>query len=361
MAFPPRIAAVAARAGIERGDEHEVGGEGGRGLRPADGHAAVLEGLPQHLERAAVEFGKFIEKEHAVMCQADLAGHRHGSTADKAGLADRVVRGAEGTGGHERLAAREQSQSAVDPRGLKRLGCRQRRQDRRDPLGEHRLAAAGRAQHQAVVPARGRHAQGPLRCLLAAHVGKIDVVTGESIEPFAHPRRGGGDCQLAGEKLHRLGERAHRDHLDILDDGGLGSARGRHHDALQWPQPLLPCGRDRDRKGTASRPRGAFERELTHHRIVVESLRRELAASGEDAQRDRQVERGRLLRKLGRRQIDHDAIVGPIEARIDHRAGDTVGALADGGVGEPDEHRRRQGARRHVDLHVHRHGVDPDQ
>ncbi len=37
-----RVAPVAARAGVERPNEHEVGGEGQRALGPGDGHDLVF-------------------------------------------------------------------------------------------------------------------------------------------------------------------------------------------------------------------------------------------------------------------------------------------------------------------------------
>ena len=96
------------------------------------------------------------------------------------GVADRVVRRAEGTDGQQRLAGLQPAHGAVDPRGFDRFAGRQVGQDRRHPLGQHRLAGAGRAEHQEVVPAAGGHGQRPLGHLLAADVGEIDVVGGQA-------------------------------------------------------------------------------------------------------------------------------------------------------------------------------------
>jgi hypothetical protein len=85
------------------------------------------------------------------------------------------------------------------------------------------------------------------------------------------------------------------------------------------------------------------------------------ATAGEDAERDRQVERGGLLGQLGRGEVDDDPIVGPVEAGVDHGPGHAMGALADRRVGHADEDGGGQRAAGNVDLDVHGHGVDPEQ
>ena len=277
-----------------------------------------------------------------------------------------MVGGAEGPGRHQRLAGLHQPQRAVDPRGLDRLGRRERRQDRGDPLGEHRLAAAGRADHGDVVAARRGHADRPLRRLLAAHVGEVDVVGREPVEPLVHTGRRRRNLELSREEPHGLGERCHRDHVDVGDDGGFHGARGRHHHALERPAlagavALLPRGCHGDREGAAGGPRRALERELSHDGIVGQPLRRDLPAPGEDAEGDRQIERGRLLGQLRRGEIHDDPVVGAVESGVDHRAGHAVRALADGRVGHADEHGGGEGAARHVHFDVDRNGLDPEQ
>ena len=46
----------------------------------------------------------------------------------------------------------------------------------------------------------------------------------------------------------------------------------------------------------------------------VEALGGELAAAGEHAQRDRQIERRGLLGQIGRGEVDDDAVLRPHEA-----------------------------------------------
>jgi len=93
----------------------------------------------------------------------------------------------------------------------------------------------------------------------------------------------------------------------------------------------------------------------------VESLRRELPAAGQDAEGDREVKGGRLLRQLGWGKIHDNSVVGPRESGVDHRPGDAMGALSDGGVGHADEHRCRQGTAGNIDLHVDRHRINPEK
>ena len=60
-----------------------------------DRHRAVFQRLAQHFQRAAIELGQLVEKQHAVVRQADLAGRGRRAAADQAGVADRVVRRAD--------------------------------------------------------------------------------------------------------------------------------------------------------------------------------------------------------------------------------------------------------------------------
>ncbi len=84
------------------------------------------------------------------------------------------------------------------------------------------------------------------------------------------------------------------------------------------------------------------------------------ALRGEDAERDRQVERRAGLAHVGRRQVDRDAMRRKLEAGVPDRAPDAVAALADARVGQPD-HREAGQAERDVDFDVDGAGVDPEE
>ena len=216
-----------------------------------------------------------------------------------------------------------------------------------------------------MAPRRG-HADRPLGRLLAADVGKVEVVGGVAVEPLRDSWGRRRDVDVAGKESDRLRKRRNGDHLDVLHHGRLHGAGGRHHDALQRPLavdllPPLAGGRDRDRQGPAGRPRCALKRELAHDGVVKQAVRRKLTASGEDAERDRQVERGSLFGQFGWGEIDHDPLVRPVKTRVDHRPGYPVRALADGGIRHTHEHCGWKGAAGDIDFDVDRNRLDPEQ
>jgi hypothetical protein len=57
---------------------------------------AILEGLAQHLQDVACALGPFIQKEHAVVRQRHVFGHRHLSAADQPHVRNGVVRARKG-------------------------------------------------------------------------------------------------------------------------------------------------------------------------------------------------------------------------------------------------------------------------
>ena len=60
-------------------------------------HAAFLDRLPQHFEHVPAELRHLVEKQHAVVGQADLARSRLRAAADERDVGDRVVRRPERT------------------------------------------------------------------------------------------------------------------------------------------------------------------------------------------------------------------------------------------------------------------------
>ncbi len=146
-----RVGKVAAWAGVHSGDQHDAGGIGNRGERAGDGDAAVLHWLTQHLENVLLELGEFIQKEHPVMRERHLARLRGVAAADQPHVGDGVVRGAEGTGGDERVVPLQKPHHAVDLGRLDRLLEEHGREDGGDAPGQHGLAGTGRADHQDVV------------------------------------------------------------------------------------------------------------------------------------------------------------------------------------------------------------------
>src|SRR5690606_31829118 len=103
---PLRAAVVAARAGVHRGDQQEVGREVDRGARACDRDASLLERLAQTLERLAPELRQLVEEQHTAVREADLARPRLGPAAEDARGAAAVVRGAKGSPGQRRAGGR---------------------------------------------------------------------------------------------------------------------------------------------------------------------------------------------------------------------------------------------------------------
>jgi hypothetical protein len=94
---------------------------------------------------------QFIEKEHPMVCQRHLAGHRHVAAADQADIRDRVVRGATGARRDPRQAVTGAADNTREARGVEGLGEGHGRQDRGAPAGQHRLARSGWTQEQHVM------------------------------------------------------------------------------------------------------------------------------------------------------------------------------------------------------------------
>src|SRR5690606_23730040 len=79
------------------------------------------------------------------------------------------------------------------------------------------------------------------------------------------------------------------------------------------------------------------QRKLAGELLALERLRRELAARGEDAERDGQVEARRVLRQLRRREVDRHAARRKLEAGMVERRPDAIARLAHLRVGQADD------------------------
>jgi hypothetical protein len=130
----------------------------------------ILDHLAR-LERAALELGKLVQKEHAAVGERDFTGLRRSAAADQARRSRGVMRRAERTLRCERGV--ERRDRAVDPRHLDRLVPRERRQEPGQPPREHRLAGSGRADEQRAMSARGGDLEPALGELLAAHLREV--------------------------------------------------------------------------------------------------------------------------------------------------------------------------------------------
>ena len=203
-----RVAARPARAEVHRRDELEARREDHPARHPRNADVAVLERLPQRLERGALELGQLVEKEHAAVREARLAGPRHAAAAARSAPRPRPSGAARGTAGaDERRFPAAGRRDRVDARHLERRVVVQRRQDPRQTPREHRLARAGRPGEEQVVPSGGSDLERPARPLLAANLG-----TGRGPRPATRSRRRAAAARAG--RAHRAGTRRPR-----RDDG----------------------------------------------------------------------------------------------------------------------------------------------
>ena len=142
-----------------------------RRARNAD--AALLEGLLERLQRPTGEFRQFVEKEDAVVRQADLAGARDRAAADEGHMRDGVMRRQKRPVAEQPATGGHQAGDRVDGRRFQGFVERRRGQDARQALGHHRLPGAGRPDEQIVMPARRGNLERPLGQQLAVDVEEI--------------------------------------------------------------------------------------------------------------------------------------------------------------------------------------------
>ena len=91
------------------------------------------------------------------------------------------------------------------------------------------------------------------------------------------------------------------------------------------------------RQRALGRPRRAVQGQLADDGVLLEQLGGRLAAAQEDAQGDGQIERRGVLGHVGRGEVDDDAVLRPLKARIDDRPLDAMGAFLDGRLGQADD------------------------
>ncbi len=309
------------------------------------------ERLAQGLERGARKFGQLVEEEHAVMGERGLARSRRRAAADERGRRRRVMRRAQ-----DALAPpsrREGAGDALDRRRLERFLVGERRQQADQALRKHRLAGAWRTDHEQAQLTGSRDLEGALGSGLAAHVAQI-----------GHGRRGCGDhgpghvqaARVGGvagqERAHDVGEMAGAAHFEAADECRFVGARlwqdKGARDFVRHP----PEG-ERHRERALHGSQLACQRELAGELEALEPREVELAGGGQDAERDRQVEAPRLLRQVGRREADGDAlVVRELEAAGLQRRAHPFARFLDLGVGQADEREARQAVgQMHLDRH----------
>jgi hypothetical protein len=206
------------------------------------------------------------------------------------------------------------------------------------------------------VAAGGGDLERTLGHLLSLDVAEVDVEPRLGAEDRLDVDARRRDRALAAQELEGLGEGGHCDHVDALDDRRLGRVVGRHEQAAQPARPH----RCRHRQRAAHGLDAAVERELAEAGVGAQRLRRQLAAGGQHAERDRQVERGPVLLHVGRRQIHRDAPRRHLVAAVLERRAHPVLALPDGALGQPDDGEARH-ALAEIDLDLDQQPIGPPQ
>ena len=195
------------------------------------------------------------------MRERDLARAGIATAAKQTGIADRVMRRAEGPCAHKGVRLSQKPCGAVNFRRLDGLLLAHRRHDRGDALGDHRLAGTGRPDHQNVVPTGHRDLNRAFGIALAFHVAKVDVVMRGRREEFSSPAWLGSDFEVAFEKIDRLAQIGDTDDVDARDDTGL-------HGSPFWHQQAFAafCTRfERHSEKSAHGPQLTVEREFADH------------------------------------------------------------------------------------------------
>ena len=116
-----------------------------------------------------------------------------------------------------------------------------------------------------------------------------------------------------------------------------------------------------DREDASDAPNPSVECKLTDRGMFGETSVRDLPRRSEHRERDRHVEAGPFLAKLGWRQVDDDPTVGPAELGRADRARDALLRLLAGAVGKADDRERRRRELSHVRLDLDAARLEPDE
>jgi hypothetical protein len=197
------MSVMPARAGVHRADHEEPRGEDGGACGASHGHGAELERLAEHFQGAAVELGHLVEKEHAVVREADLTGTGDRSASCQRDIGDRVVRRAERPQA-EQAAWRQDTCHRMDRARLERLLEGERRKNPRGSPRHHRLPATGRSDEEEMVTACGRDLERPAGHRLSAHLAQVRLCGRSGRDGRCRPLLSG--CRGIIQHPDRLGQ-----------------------------------------------------------------------------------------------------------------------------------------------------------
>src|SRR6202171_2527058 len=331
-AFAFQVAKVTAGTGIHCGHEHKLGRKGKTSRGARDRHFSIFQWLPHHFQGRSFELRQLIEKENAIAPDAACAGSWNRAAAEKADVANGVMRRAEWTGGNKRAIAIKQARDAVDLGRFNRFIERHRWNDRGDAFRQHRFARAGRTDHENVVPAGNGHFDRAFDGALSFYVGKIDLVVlvrGEKIGQVTASRK---KRELTAHEFECLPQILHAVDVDLVDHGGLARVGFRHEQGA-----LAAFARfQRDRQDTFDRPHRAIQCEFPDKREILERRAVDFFGDGDHSERDRQIESRAFLFDISRRQIHRRASARPTIAAVSYGRGYAVETFFHGRIGQPD-------------------------
>src|SRR5207248_4379158 len=100
-AFAFQVAEITARTRIHRRHQHELAWESDAASCSRNGDASILQWLAHHLQSRAMKFRELVEKENAIVREADFTGVRNGAAAEQSDIANGMMRRTERTRRHE--------------------------------------------------------------------------------------------------------------------------------------------------------------------------------------------------------------------------------------------------------------------
>ncbi len=185
---------------------------------------------------------------------------------------------------------------------------------------------------------------------LPANVGEIQIVRDR--RERGRGRRDGHGVSTVQE-THGVAQGRRGEHLEAVDRERLRVVRERHDERVD---PLSPA-RETDGKHSAHALDLAVQRQLTDDRIGADASVDDHPGSRENAERDRQIERGALLAEVGRSQVHRDPLGRKCKAGVSDGAAHSLTALANSRVRKTDHGEHGQ-PRTDVDFDTDERGLD---
>ena len=205
--------------------------------------------------------------------------------------------------------------------------------------------------------ARRRDLAGPLRLDLTDHIGEIELTVGMAARPIGdHLDRLDLRHRLTAEERDELGDRAHAEDLDPVDQLGFtGLTQGNDHSG----ETGLGSGQG-GRQHAPDGPHPTVEAQLAQQRRAPQLHRREHVIRGQHRGDDGEVVMAAGLRQRGWAQIDRQQGDRPGLAGVADRGLASVPRLVERAVGQTDQHRTWQ-ASPDVGLDLDHPAFEPDQ